>query len=691
MLRSLFASATLLLTLSASAQGGFTCGNNELHRMESLHQNRPDRLQDIVDGNAQLEAETQQWLANEDRGGGGPYILPVVFHIIHNNGLENISDEQVLDAMRILNEDFNKLNSDWQNVNAAFLGIVADIGVEFRLAQKDPDGNCTKGITRTISALTNDGTQTMKDLIQWPRNKYLNIWVAASADGAAGYTYLPGTVNNGWGVAADGIVILHDYTGSIGTSSVNRSRALTHEVGHWINLKHTWGGTNSPGDPGNCSDDDSVSDTPNTIGWTSCNLGGASCGSAIDNVENYMEYSYCCKMFTEGQKDRMLAALNSNTAQRNNLWLPSNLIATGVAGNDILCAADFSSNVQVVCAGDSVTFTDLSYNGIISRDWTFPGASPSTATDAEVTVAYPTPGMYNVTLTAGNGLNTVSSTQPGYILVLPATGAAMPYSQDFEAVSTLNTSEWFVWNPDAAETFSLNTTVGFSGNHSIRLRNDVNDDGDKDELISTTYDLSGATDITMTFRYAFARNNADNDDILRVYVSKDCGESWSMRKQLRGATSLPTVPDQTSAFTPSNDTQWMLATVDNISLNYAVPDLRFKFFFESNGGNNLWLDDINLNGIGVGFEELSLTEDELLVVPNPAEDGAELRFDLSKADRTRITVLNALGQEVSVLADGPLAAGAHRIAVPASALSSGVYLVRMQQGSATQVARFMVK
>ena len=147
MLRSLFASATLLLTLSASAQGGFTCGNNELHRMESLHQNRPDRLQDIVDGNAQLEAETQQWLANEDRGGGGPYILPVVFHIIHNNGLENISDEQVLDAMRILNEDFNKLNSDWQNVNAAFLGIVADIGVEFRLRRTSPTARSTRAAT----------------------------------------------------------------------------------------------------------------------------------------------------------------------------------------------------------------------------------------------------------------------------------------------------------------------------------------------------------------------------------------------------------------------------------------------------------------------------------------------------------------------------------------------------------------
>jgi PKD repeat protein len=691
MLRPLIASLTLVLSLSATAQGGFTCGHNELHRMASLHQNDPARLQEIVDSDAQLEAFTQQWLADEDRGGGGPYILPVVFHIIHNNGPENITDDQVYDAMRILNEDFNKLNVDWPNVNPAFLNIVANVGVEFRLAQKDPDGNCTKGITRTVSALTNDGTQTMKDLIQWPRNQYLNVWVAASADGAAGYTYTPGSVNSGWGAAADGIVILHDYTGSIGTGALGRSRALTHEVGHWINLKHTWGGSNSPGDPANCGTDDSVSDTPNTIGWTSCNVNGASCGSPLDNVENYMEYSYCCKMFTEGQKSRMIAALNSNTAQRNNLWSTSNLIATGVAGNDILCAAEFSSNLQVICAGDSVTFTDLSFNGVISRDWSFPGASPSVGNAESVTVQYPAAGIYPVTLTAGNGLNTVSTTATDYIMVLPSTGNAVPFAQDFEGLSTLGGSEWLVWNPDGAEGFMVNTSAGFSGTHSIRLRNDLNDDGDKDELISTTYDMTGATDITLSFRYAFARNNADNDDVFRVLVSKDCGTTWSMRKQLRGSASLPTVPDQGASFTPNNDAQWVEVLVDNITSTYAVSDFRFKFYLESNGGNNLWIDDINLSGMPVGVQELSLTEGELLVVPNPAEEAAELRFELSQADRTRVSVLNALGQEVAVLVDGPMAAGLQRLPLPVSGLKSGLYLVRLQQGASARSVRFTVK
>lgn len=691
MTRSILFVLALTVNLAAQAQGGFTCGHNELHRMASLHENRPDRLQQIVDAQADLEAFTQQFAADEAmRGGGGPFIIPVVFHIIHNNGPENVSDEQVYDAMRILNEDFNKLNDDWDNVNQAFLGIVADVEVEFRLAQKDPDGNCTKGITRTVSALTNDGTQTMKDLIQWPRNMYLNVWVSASADGAAGYTFLPGSVSNSWGAAADGIVILHDYTGSIGTGAPGRSRALTHEVGHWINLRHTWGNSNTPAVASNCNEDDLVSDTPNTIGWTSCNVNGVSCGS-LDNVENYMEYSYCSKMFTEGQKTRMLAALNSSTAQRNNLWAPANLVATGVAGSDILCAADFMSNVQVVCAGDSVTFTDVSYNGVTSRDWAFPGAQPATSTDAVVTVQYPNPGTYPVTLTAGNGQSTVTATQNDYIIVLPASGSAVPYTQDFEGVGSLPANEWFVWNPDGAETFELSTLAGYSGTRSIRLRNDVSDDGDKDELISTTYDMTGATTIGLSFRVAFARNNADNDDILRVLVSKDCGETWSMRRQLRGATSLPTVPDQTANFTPNNPSQWQLVEVVNISSTYAVPDFRFKIYFESDGGNNVWIDDINLNGAPVGLDELAGKPGAVQVVPNPASGEAHVVLDLRSGGRARITVLNMLGQEVVVLADGPLAAGAHRLPVPVDALARGVYTVRVQQGGTAAVERFVVE
>ncbi|MCB0765141.1 MAG: hypothetical protein KDB84_10580, partial [Flavobacteriales bacterium] len=296
----------LALTSPAFTQqvAPFTCHNNDLRLLDPARANDPELLARIAAADAALEAETASFDAASR--GGSTYTIPVVFHIIHNNGIENISDAQVEDAIRILNEDFNKLNADWDNVRPEFLNIVGDVGVNFALATKDPQGNCTRGITRTVSALTDDGTQDMKDLIQWPRNKYLNVWTCAYADGAAGYTYTPGTAN--FFSSGDGIVLLHNYTGAIGTSSPGRSRALTHEVGHWINLSHTWGSSNEPGIATNCNGDDNVSDTPNTIGWTSCNLSGTTCGS-LDNVENYMDYSYCSKMFTNGQATRMIAAL----------------------------------------------------------------------------------------------------------------------------------------------------------------------------------------------------------------------------------------------------------------------------------------------------------------------------------------------------------------------------------------------
>ena len=137
-----------------------------------------------------LDARTEGFSANAERGGDEPYIIPMVFHIIHNNGVENITDAQVYDAVRILTNDYTKQNADWPNVRPEFLDIVADVNIEFRLATLDPEGNCTNGITRTVSTQTYDGDFEMTQLIQWPRDQYMNIWVAASAgSGVAGYTY----------------------------------------------------------------------------------------------------------------------------------------------------------------------------------------------------------------------------------------------------------------------------------------------------------------------------------------------------------------------------------------------------------------------------------------------------------------------------------------------------------------------
>ena len=137
----------------------------------------------------------------------------------------------------------------------------------------------------------------------------------------------------------NGVWILDTYLGSIGTSDVVNSRTMTHESGHWLNLSHVWGPNNNPGNAASCDDDDQVADTPNEIGVTTCNLNEASCGPRA-NVENYMNYSYCSKMFTQGQVTRMRDALGSGVGGRNNLNTPGNLIDTGTDGNRYLCKAN---------------------------------------------------------------------------------------------------------------------------------------------------------------------------------------------------------------------------------------------------------------------------------------------------------------------------------------------------------------
>ncbi|MCB0794238.1 MAG: T9SS type A sorting domain-containing protein [Flavobacteriales bacterium] len=664
------------------------CTTHGLHHLEPLHQNDPVRLAEIETAEMALEAETQAFVADDAERGGNAYVLPVVFHIIHNNGPENISDEQVHDAMRVLNDDFNRLNPDWDNVNPAFLSLVADVGITFRLAQKDPNGNCTNGITRTQSVLTYDGTQTMKNLIQWPRNKYLNVWVAASADGAAGYTLTPGSVANSWAAAADGIVLLHNYTGSIGTSSPSRSRTLTHEVGHWINLRHTWGGTNEPALSSNCNSDDNVSDTPNTIGWTSCNLNGNTCGS-LDNVENFMEYSYCSKMFTQGQSARMLAALNSSTAQRNQLWQPGNLLATGTDGTDILCAADFTSNARVVCAGDVVQFDDLSYNGVTSWDWDLPGAVPPNSNDENPSVTYTSAGQFTVGLTASDGNTTVSTTENDYIIVLPAPGLPTPFSDDLEVAQSIPNTDWLAEDLGGNSSFSLYSAAGFSGTKSIRLNNINAVEGEVDELTSTTIDLSNATSISLSFRYAFAKRNSGNNDVLRVYVSNDCGTNWSLRKQLYASNILTTAPDHPGTFVPNDPSEWGFTDITNINSAFHVNNFRMKFEFTSDGGNNLYLDDINVQAGPVGIHELITTDaDGLSIIPNPVLDQADLLLDLRQAGRVSVEILDALGRSAGYM-EQEMLAGEQRMRLPLDLVAPGMYSVVVRQNELRQTTRLI--
>jgi PKD repeat protein len=306
---------------------------------------------------------------------------------------------------------------------------------------------------------------------------------------------------------------------------LNSSRTLTHEAGHWLNLSHVWGGNNNPGNASSCSTDDGVSDTPTSIGSTSCTLNSNSCDQdnaywngkdMKDNVENFMDYSYCSKMFSKGQASRMRTALTSNNAGRNNLWTTDNLNETGAL--DKLYAASFYTDKTIVCVGDEIEFKDGSYNTVTGWTWEIVGATPSSSTDQNPVFVFNTPGVYTVKLTATDGTASLSETKTNYIQVLPA-AITLPYLESFEGYTDLPSSgKWFTTNEDDNNTFELETTTALSGTKCVKLANFGQTGQNTDVLLSSAVDLTSlaSTDqATLSFRYSYKKRTSSDQDRLK--------------------------------------------------------------------------------------------------------------------------------------------------------------------------------
>lgn len=288
---------------------------------DKLYKNHPELAPNLNNRHKYLEDEIRSFNQNIDQN----ILIPLVFHVIHDDGIENISNSQIHEAIIQLNEDFAAINPELIEVHPQFNNLIANIGFEFRLADLDPNGEPTTGINRIKSDLTYNGDDiALKQLIQWDPTMYLNIWVVHSSDGNNGsaFAFYPADVE-GSGSIYDGVVSSYWAVGRTETAIESHYKILTHEIGHWANLKHTWGDESNHQSTEGCNYDDGVNDTPNTIGNDGCNIESISC-SSLDNVQNYMDYSDCPAMFTEGQKNRMLATMNSSVGGRNNIWSNSN-------------------------------------------------------------------------------------------------------------------------------------------------------------------------------------------------------------------------------------------------------------------------------------------------------------------------------------------------------------------------------
>jgi uncharacterized membrane protein len=606
------------------------CGFDAIHR---------DRMKSDAKyraGVAEMEQHYQAYLKNPIKS-KAVITIPVVVHVMHVGEAEgvgsNITDAQIQSAIDNLNDAFAANPGYTNSVNTE---------IQFCMAQRDENNNPHSGINRVNATGTanyeNDGITsandaTIKNLSKWDRTKYYNFWIVykingSNGAGTQGYAYLPP------GGSEDGAVILYNSFGyDPGAANgyelksyTQLNTTTTHEIGHAMNLQHTFegdgGGGFCPVD-GNCTTDgDFVCDTPPHARSTSnCNTSGTnSCDNGSSNslfVNNFMDYSSsaCQVLFTPGQSTRMNAIFVSGGSRYsltqsegcNPLTALDAGITSVIAPAGSYCKTTFSPVVTLKNFGSStLTSVAIKYNidGGAEQTFNWTG-SIANGISQNVTI---TPA---VTTTSGPHTFTASTDKPnGGVDEFQSNdskaenftidAATLPFTEGFEG-ETFPPAGWQTYQDPAANAVWGRTTAAHNNGAStgiayMRTSSNSRLRGDKDNLVSPAISLSGATNPTLEFKIAYRTFiSSQRTDKLRVFVSKDCGVSWDPAVYFKDGPALATAGaanNTSSDYHPASQSEYRTETID---LNaYYDESIQLRWEWTDSISQNFFLDDINL-------------------------------------------------------------------------------------------------
>ncbi len=565
--------------------------------------------------------------------------IPVIVHVVHfgepvGTG-PNIAAGQVYSQIEVMNEDFRRALGT-RGFNDDPRG--ADVQIEFVPALVDPDGNLLKepGIHRYRGLLPAYVLEDIEILVKpatiYDPNRYLNLWTVNFAALLLGYAQFPdpahglafGVGCNTGGATTDGVVQLYSAFGSREkfpqgnyTANYDLGRTVTHEVGHWLGLRHIWG-------DGGCGVDDYCGDTPMAAASNSaCPVGKVSCGS-VDMVENYMDYTYdgCMNIFTKDQALRMRTVLTKSARRRELLSSTVHLqpVALDAAIIDIVsprgqrCNSNMLPEVLLRNLGQS-TLTSVTINyqvdggQVKSYQW---NGSLKTGDIELVTLPAISAGEGSHTLTvftsAPNGGSDAYAFNDRWSdeFIISNEGERLDFLETFDSGLYPPSNKWQIQNPDRCESWSPYSTIsGADGNLTTAVYMNFYNyqaKGTTDALVLPLVNLNTPEDANLEFDIAYAPNGSALDK-LEVYISVDCGLNYKKIYEKAGS-ALATTAEVSNAFVPSSASQWRREVV---SLNnYRSSQALIKFVATNDEGNNLFIDNIYVSGASEEAEPVQL-------------------------------------------------------------------------------------